>query len=267
MLKGSDDNEGEPRGFSRRTFLVTGAAAGGGLLVGVYLPDQFGAMAQVVEETLAPNAFVRIGQMTALLSSCRRSRWARAPTRRCPCSSPRSSKLISSKVGLEAAPPNDKLYANPLLGFQVTGGSTSVPGFWEPLRRAGATARVMLIEAAAAQWNVDAASCRAEKGEVVSPTGQRMNYGALVEAASKLPVPDKVMLKDAEEFHANRNARQAARHAREGERQGQVRHRRDGAGNEVRDGRRMPGVRWQGQECGRQQDPGNRGRAASGAHR
>jgi CO/xanthine dehydrogenase Mo-binding subunit len=75
-----------------------------------------------------------------------------------------------------------------------------VPGFWEPLRRAGATARVMLIEAAASQWGVDAASCRAEKGDVVSPTGERLKYGALVEAASKLPVPDNVGLKAPEEF-------------------------------------------------------------------
>ena len=56
-----------------------------------------------------------------------------------------------SQVTLEAAPPDDKLYANPLLGFQVTGGSTSVMAMWEPLRRAGATARVMLIAAAAAR--------------------------------------------------------------------------------------------------------------------
>src|SRR4029077_21089854 len=95
---------------------------------------------------------------------------------------------------------NEKLYALPLLGFQVTGGSTSVMGFWEPLRRAVATARVMLIEAAAAHWNVDPASCRAQKGEVISPTGQRLNYGALVDAASKLRVPEKVALKDPEDF-------------------------------------------------------------------
>ena len=105
-----------------------------------------------------------------------------------------------TKVSLEAAPADEKLYANPLIGFQVTGGSTSVMGFWEPLRRAGATARVMLIEAAATQWNVDAASCHAEKGEVISPTGQRINYGALVDAAAKLPVPDKVALKDPKDF-------------------------------------------------------------------
>ena len=73
-------------------------------------------------------------------------------------------------------------------------------GYWEPLRRAGATARVMLIEAAATQWNVDATSCHAEKGAVISPTGQTINYGALVDAAAKLPVPDKVVLKDPKDF-------------------------------------------------------------------
>ncbi len=78
-----------------------------------------------------------------------------------------------TKVNLEAAPVGQKLYANPLIGFQVTGGSTSVMGFWEPLRRAGAAARVMLIEAAATQWNVDAASCHAEKGEVILADGAK----------------------------------------------------------------------------------------------
>src|SRR6478736_1865374 len=58
----------------------------------------------------------------------------------------------------------------------------------------------MLIEAAAAQWNVDPASCRAQKGEVISPTGQRLNYGALVDAAAKLPMPVKVALKDPKDF-------------------------------------------------------------------
>src|SRR4029077_20097119 len=74
-----------------------------------------------------------------------------------------------AQVSLEAAPPDDRLYANPLVGFQVTGGSTSVMAMWEPLRRAGATARVMLIAAAASEWNVDPMSCRAEKGEVIHP--------------------------------------------------------------------------------------------------
>jgi CO/xanthine dehydrogenase Mo-binding subunit len=105
------------------------------------------------------------------------------------------------QITLEAAPPNDKLYANPLLGFQVTGGSTSVMAMWEPLRRAGAVARVLLIAAAAAQWNVDPSSCRAEHGEVIHPpTGQRLKYGAIVDAAAKLPVPARVTLKDPKDF-------------------------------------------------------------------
>ena len=67
------------------------------------------------------------------------------------------------QVRVEHAPPDDRLYGNPALGFQATGGSTSVRAFWEPLRRAGATARSMLVSAAAASWQADASSCRAEK--------------------------------------------------------------------------------------------------------
>ena len=126
-----------------------------------------------------------------------------------------------AQVSLEAAPPDDKLYANPLLGFRSPAARRRCMAYWEPLRRAGATARVMLIAAAATQWNVDPPSCRAEKGAVIDPpTGQRLKYGALADAAAKLPVPDKVALKDPEGFHADRNARQASRHAGQGERQG-----------------------------------------------
>lgn len=202
MLKRIDDEKDKEdrKGFSRRTFLVTSAAAGGGLLLGVYLPRSIGAKAQVADGIFAPNAFLRIrpdDSITLIMPQVEMGQGTYTSM----------SMLIAEelevdlvKVILEAAPPSDKLYANPLLGFQVTGGSTSVPGFWEPLRRAGATARVMLIQAAAVQWSVDPASCRAEKGEVVSPTGQRLNYGALVDAAAKLPVPDKVALKDPKDF-------------------------------------------------------------------
>ena len=202
MLKRIDDEKDkeERKGFSRRTFLVTSAAAGGGLLLGVYLPRSIGAKAQVADGIFAPNAFLRIrpdDSITLIMPQVEMGQGTYTSM----------SMLIAEelevdlvKVILEAAPPSDKLYANPLLVFLVSGGSPSVPGFWEPLRRAGATARVMLIQAAAVQWSVDPASCRAEKGEVVSPTGQRLNYGALVDAAAKLPVPDKVALKDPKDF-------------------------------------------------------------------
>ena len=68
------------------------------------------------------------------------------------------------QVRLEHAPPNDKLYMNPLLGVQATGNSNAIRGAWQPLRQAGATARTMLVAAAAKRWNVDPASCRAQSG-------------------------------------------------------------------------------------------------------
>jgi len=76
-----------------------------------------------------------------------------------------------------------------------------VRGFWEPLRRAGATARNLLIAAAAQTWGVDADACHAEKGEVIHvPTGRKGSYGTLVDVAATLPVPEKVALKDPKDF-------------------------------------------------------------------
>ena len=200
MPKWIDDDRKEQRGLSRRTFLVTSATTGGGLLLGVCLPRLIGAKAQAPDETLAPNAFVRIRPDDTITLVMPQVEMGQGTYTSMSMLIAEELEVDLAKVGLEAAPPSDKLYANPLLGFQVTGGSTSVPGFWEPLRRAGATARVMLIQAAATQWNVDPASCHAEKGEVVSPTGERLSYGTLVNAAAKLPVPDKVALKDPKDF-------------------------------------------------------------------
>jgi isoquinoline 1-oxidoreductase beta subunit len=106
-----------------------------------------------------------------------------------------------SQVQYEHAPPNDKLYANPLIGFQMTGGSTAIRATWQPVREAGAAARMMLISAAASDWSVDETSCRAAKGEVIHlPSNRRLSYGQLAARAATLPVPDKVRLKDRKEF-------------------------------------------------------------------
>jgi CO/xanthine dehydrogenase Mo-binding subunit len=105
------------------------------------------------------------------------------------------------QVRVEHAPSDDRIYANPLLGFQVTGGSTSTRAFYEPMRQAGAAARSMLVAAAAGSWGVDPASCRAEKGAVIhSGTGRRVSYGEVAARAAKLPVPDKVALKNPKDF-------------------------------------------------------------------
>jgi isoquinoline 1-oxidoreductase beta subunit len=100
-----------------------------------------------------------------------------------------------SKVEVKQAP-YDKRF-----GDQGTGGSTSVRTSWEPLRKAGATAREMLLASAAQTWGVEKSSCRAEKGFVVhAPTDRRLAYGALAEPASKLRVPKDVSLKDPKDF-------------------------------------------------------------------
>src|SRR5689334_24935382 len=134
-------------------------------------------------------------------SSYRRSRWGQGTYTSLSMLIAEELEVTLDKITLEAAPPDDRDYRNPLLGLQGTGGSSSVRAMWDPLRRAGATARLMLITAAAERWHVDPASCHAENAEVVHvPTGQRLSYGALVDLAARLPVPRNVPLKDLKDF-------------------------------------------------------------------
>ena len=190
--------------MSRRQLLVTGAAAGGGLLLGLRLDARPRVLAAAARETrpdFAPNAFVRIGgdgRVTLIMNQVEMGQGTYTSM----------SMLLSEEleVGLdqvhvEHAPPDDKLYANPIFGDQETGASTSVRAFYQPLRRAGATARVMLIAAAAQTWNVDPTSCQAARGVVThKPTGRKLSYGALAEKAATLPVPAQVALKDPRDF-------------------------------------------------------------------
>jgi len=105
------------------------------------------------------------------------------------------------QVVLEHAPPNDKLYGNPVFGIQVTGNSNSIRAFWKPLREAGAAARAMLIQAAAQQWKVDPASCTASDGQVKHiGSGRKLGFGSLAGAASKLAPPKNPPLKDPKDF-------------------------------------------------------------------
>jgi isoquinoline 1-oxidoreductase beta subunit len=106
-----------------------------------------------------------------------------------------------AQVVIKHSPASDKLYANPLFGIQVTGNSNSIRSFWDKLREAGAAARAMLIAAAAAQWQVDAAGCGASNGKVTHAASNRtLAYGELADAAAKVPVPDKPKLKDPKDF-------------------------------------------------------------------
>src|SRR2546429_1820508 len=127
--------------------------------------------------------------------------WGRATYASMPRLLPEELEVILAQVRPEHAPPDDALYAEPLFGVQETGGSTSVRGNFEPLRRAGAAARTLLVAAAAQTWKVTATSCRAERGEVVHPpTGRRLGYGALVDRAATLPVPRDPPLKDPKDW-------------------------------------------------------------------
>jgi len=106
-----------------------------------------------------------------------------------------------SKVAVEHAPPDDKLYGNPTFGIQVTGNSNSIRAFWKPLRAAGAGARLMLVRAAAQQWQVDPASCSASRGVVNhASSGRSLGYGDLIDVASTQPVPRDPPLKDPKDF-------------------------------------------------------------------
>jgi isoquinoline 1-oxidoreductase subunit beta len=105
------------------------------------------------------------------------------------------------KVALEHAPPNEKLYANPLFGIQATGNSNSIRAFWKPLRTAGAAARAMLIQAAAQQWQVNPATCSAANSIVSHPpSGRTIGYGDLVDTAGAVAVPQNPPLKDPKDF-------------------------------------------------------------------
>src|SRR3989440_3813189 len=150
--------------LSRRQLLFVGAAAGGAFLVGWQRPSGPRILAAAVDRTppaFAPNAFIRIGRDGRVTLIMCQVEMGQGTYTSMPMLLAEELEVGLDQVELEHAPPDDKLYANPLFGDQETGASTSVRMFYEPLRRAGAAARTMLVAAAAATWNVNPASCRA----------------------------------------------------------------------------------------------------------
>ena len=141
--------------LSRRTFIKTATAAGGGLLLSVSVHDLSEVAAAESTTAFAPNAYVRIGRDGRVTLIVPQVEMGQGTYTSLPMLIAEELEVSLEQVNVEHAPPNDKLYGNPILGFQVTGGSTSIRGFWEPLSRAGATARSMLLAAAAATWRVD----------------------------------------------------------------------------------------------------------------
>ena len=190
--------------LSRRSFLFAGAAAGGGLLISInasmFRADR-AAAADAQVTTFAPGAFIRIdkaGNVTAIIPQVEIGQGVYTSM---PMLLAEELEVEPNQIRVEQAPPDDKLYANPKLGFQATGGSTSIAAFYEPFRHAGAVARTMLVAAAAETWGVDASGCRAENGTVIhDASSQRLTYGDLSAKAATLQMPDKVALKDPKDF-------------------------------------------------------------------
>lgn len=197
------------KGNSRRNFIIAGLATGGGLLIGFALPKLFdtkdGDHASNSQPgsapAFSPNAFIRIdtnGQVTMIMSKVEMGQGTFTSI----------TMLMAEELGveptsvkLEQAPADEKHYADPILGGQITGGSTSIRGAWEPMRKAGAVTRTMLIQAAANEWNVSPDQCSVQDGYVLkNGSDKKLGYGELASKAAQLPVPTDVKLKDPREF-------------------------------------------------------------------
>ena len=189
---------------SRRHFLKLSVTAviGGGFLLGFGLPVR-GEIRDTLSQDapFAPNAFLRIdrtGKVTFVMPVIEMGQGTYTSV---PMLIAEELEVDVDKVAIEHSPPDDKIYVNPLIGVQMTGGSTAIRGTYIPLRRAGATARVMLVAAAAQRWEVEPSACIAQNGVVTHrASGRTLSYGKLVDAAAKLPVPEDVALKDPAEF-------------------------------------------------------------------
>ncbi|MGA2484166.1 MAG: molybdopterin cofactor-binding domain-containing protein [Candidatus Acidiferrales bacterium] len=184
--------------FDRRDFLKTGAAGGAALVIGFYLPVNGLARDEQEEKSVNPfNAWVRIGQDDRVTLILAKSEMGQGVMTALPMILADELELDWKNVKVEQAPTNPAIYDH------GTGGSTSVRTSWLPLRRAGAAARTMLIAAAANEWNVNPNTCKAAHGAVIHGARERtLRYGELVEAASKLPVPNlnTVVLKNSDNF-------------------------------------------------------------------
>jgi isoquinoline 1-oxidoreductase subunit beta len=189
---------------SRRTLLTGGLATG--FLLAFHLPLRAAVNepVQPVDTTdgkFAPNAFIRIDETGRTILIMPQVEMGQGTYTSISAVLAEELDADWSKVEVQHAPPNDKLYGNPAFGLQATGNSNSIRAWWTPLRKAGATARAMLVQAAASQWGVEPASCSAAKGEVAhAASGRKLGYGAVALAAQGQTPPKDVAVKDPKDF-------------------------------------------------------------------
>jgi len=178
---------------TRRDFVSTTT----GLVIAFALPGRTDAAPPTSDAPFAPNAWLRIGPDGIVTLTLDKSEMGQGSQTGLAQILADELEADWSKVRLGPVPENPAGWSRRM----STGGSTAIHGSWDLLRKAGATARQMLINAAAQTWDVDRTSCRAEAGAVIhAPTKRRLSYGRLAARAATLPVPQDVPLKDPKDF-------------------------------------------------------------------
>ena len=192
----------------RRQFLkftvAVGTAVGGGLVVG-FAParaDKVRPRNGLAADSFVPNAFIRIDSLGVITLVMPKVEMGQGTYTAHAMLLAEELEVRLDQVQLEASPPSDEFYGDPLNdGVQATGTSTSTQYGWEPLRHAGAVTRTLLVNAAARTWGVDSKDCYASQGEVrYRSSPRRLSYGQLVTGAAKENVPAAVALKEARDF-------------------------------------------------------------------
>src|SRR5499427_7531455 len=198
MFEALDCGEEALGRVNRREFLITAGLVSGGLLLKCAVqPEEVLASAESEQTKVIPlNAWLKIGtddSVTIVVSQAEMGQGIRTTL---PAILAEELGADWSRVRLEDSP-TDPAYRNPRINWQFTGNSESTPSFFELMRRMGASAREMLIQAAAQKWKVDPAACRTEKGKVVHAKSRRSaRFGGLVEAAAKITPPANPPLKN-----------------------------------------------------------------------
>jgi isoquinoline 1-oxidoreductase beta subunit len=178
--------------LSRREFLSAGVAAGAGLVIGFYLPH---GSSKGSADQFSPNAYLKITPDDKVTVVVARSEIGQGVRTSLPMILAEELEADWTKINIEQAG------ASTLFGDQTTGGSASVRTTWDPMRKAGAAAREMLISAAALEWGVPRSSCQAKDGSVVhAGSNRKLTYGELANKAAALPVPSDPPLKQSKDY-------------------------------------------------------------------
>ncbi len=191
--------------MDRRAFLKASIVAGGALMIGINLPittraEERLGLAPAPAADFTPNAFIRIARDGKVTVTVGQAEMGQGVMTSLPMIVADELEVDWANVTYEHGPA-DKAFFNPAMGMQGTGGSSSVRGFFNPLRKASAQVREMLVAAAAASWSVAADTCRAESGKVIhAASGKSVPYGELLDAAAKIAPSATPKLKDAKDF-------------------------------------------------------------------